>query len=544
MFASSLRSRVALSTTRNNFSVRYASTKTLKETLQEVIPAKQAQIKELRASHASVKVGDVKIENIVGGMRGLKAMLWEGSVLDPNEGIRFHGLSIPDCQKVLPPAQGGQEIISESMLWLLLTGQVPSHEQVRALSRSLAERGELPDHVTKLVDAFPKTLHPMTQLAMGVAALNHDSAFAAAYERGIKKSEYWEPVLEDSLDLVAKLPALAARIYRNTYKPEAKLPPVDKNLDLVGTYKPEAKLPPVDKNLDLVGNYVNMLGYGDNKSLTEYLRLYIALHGDHEGGNSLTEYLRLYIALHGDHEGGNVSAHTSHLVGSALSDPYLSYSAALLGLAGPLHGLANQEVLRWMLEMQNAVGENPSHDQIREYLWKTLKSGQVVPGYGHGVLRKPDPRFIALQQFSASRAELKDSPIIQLVNKTSEVAPGVLTEHGKAKSVHPNVDAVSGCLLHHNSPIIQLVNKTSEVAPGVLTEHGKAKSVHPNVDAVSGCLLHHYGLTQFKYYTVIFGVSRVLGCVSQLVWDRALGLPIERPKSVSMADLQKIVDNA
>ncbi|KAG9126662.1 hypothetical protein FRC07_002535 [Ceratobasidium sp. 392] len=364
------------------------------------------------------------------------------------------------------------------MLWLLLTGHVPSHEQVRDFSRQLAERGELPEHITKLVDAFPRTLHPMTQLAMGVAALNHDSSFAAAYEKGIKKADYWQPVLDDSLDLVAKLPALAGRIYRNVYHPGKELPPID-------------------KNLDLVGNYVNMLGYGDNKSMVEYLRLYIALHGDHEGGN--------------------VSAHTAHLVGSALSDPYLSYSAALLGLAGPLHGqafllpyshtttntcacrLANQEVLRWMLEMQKAVGEDPSHDQIKEHLWKTLKSGQVVPGYGHGVLRKPDPRFIALQQFSASRAELKDSPIIKLVNKTSEVAPGVLTEHGKAKSVHPNVDAVSGCLLYH------------------------------------------YGLTEFKYYTVIFGVSRVLGCVSQLVWDRALGLPIERPKSVSMNDLQKLI---
>ncbi|KAB5596511.1 Citrate synthase [Ceratobasidium theobromae] len=451
MFAASVRSRAVLHTARRVSNIRYASTKTLQETLQEIIPAKQAQIKDLRTNHASVKVGDVKIENIVGGMRGLKAMLWEGSVLDPNEGIRFHGLSIPDCQKVLPPAKGGQEIISESMLWLLLTGQVPSPEQVRDFSRSLAERGELPDHVAKLIDAFPQTLHPMTQLAMGVAALNHDSAFAAAYEKGIKKADYWQPVLEDSLDLVAKLPALAARIYRNVYHPGAQLAPID-------------------KNLDLVGNYVNMLGYGDNKSMTEYLRLYIALHGDHEGGN--------------------VSAHTAHLVGSALSDPYLSYSAALLGLAGPLHGLANQEVLRWMLDMQKAVGEDPSHDQIKEYLWKTLKGGQVVPGYGHGVLRKPDPRFIALQQFSSSRAELKDSPIIRLVNKTSEVAPDVLTEHGKAKSVHPNVDAVSGCLLYH------------------------------------------YGLTQFKYYTVIFGVSR------------ALGLPIERPKSVSMADLQKIVDKA
>ncbi|KAG8709464.1 hypothetical protein FRC08_018322 [Ceratobasidium sp. 394] len=460
MFTTSIRARAALNAIKSVPRVRYASTKNLKDTLLEVIPAKQAQIKELRTTHASVKVGDVKIENIIGGMRGLKAMLWEGSVLDPNEGIRFHGLSIPDCQKVLPPAKGGQEIISESMLWLLLTGQVPSAEQVRDLSRQLAERGELPGHVAKLVDAFPRTLHPMTQLAMGVAALNHDSSFAAAYEKGIKKADYWQPVLDDSLDLVAKLPALAARIYRNVYRPGKELLPVD-------------------KNLDLVGNYVNMLGYGDN--------------------TSMVEYLRLYIALHGDHEGGNVSAHTAHLVGSALSDPYLSYSAALLGLAGPLHGLANQEVLRWMLEMQKAVGEDPSHDQIKEYLWKTLKNGQVVPGYGHGVLRKPDPRFIALQQFSASRAELKDSPIINLVNKTSEVAPGVLTEHGKAKSVHPNVDAVSGCLLYH------------------------------------------YGLTEFKYYTVIFGVSRVLGCVSQLVWDRALGLPIERPKSVSMNDLQKLI---
>ncbi|KAG8782433.1 hypothetical protein FRC12_020827 [Ceratobasidium sp. 428] len=460
MLTTSIRARATLNAFKTVPRVRYASTKNLKETLLEVIPAKQAQIKELRTNHASVKVGDVKIENVIGGMRGLKAMLWEGSVLDPNEGIRFHGLSIPDCQKVLPPAKGGQEIISESMLWLLLTGQVPSHEQVRDFSRQLAEHGELPEHITKLVDAFPQTLHPMTQLAMGVAALNHDSSFAAAYEKGIKKADYWQPVLDDSLDLVAKLPALAARIYRNVYHPGKELPAVD-------------------KNLDLVGNYVNMLGYGDNKSMVEYLRLYIALHGDHEGGN--------------------VSAHTAHLVGSALSDPYLSYSAALLGLAGPLHGLANQEVLRWMLQMQKAVGEDPSHDQIKDYLWKTLKSGQVVPGYGHGVLRKPDPRFIALQQFSSSRAELKDSPIIKLVNKTSEVAPSVLTEHGKAKSVHPNVDAVSGCLLHH------------------------------------------YGLTEFKYYTVIFGVSRVLGCVSQLVWDRALGLPIERPKSVSMKDLQKLI---
>lgn len=387
-------------------------------------------------------------------------MLWEASVLDPMEGIRFHGLSIPECQKVLPAAPGGKEIIAESMLWLLLTGKVPTDAETRQLSRELAEKGELPDYIVKLIDSLPPSLHPMTQLGMGVAALNHESAFQAAYERGMKKSEYWTYTLEDSINLLARLPALAARIYRNVYNPG----------------KP---MPAINKDLDLVGNYVNMLGYGNN--------------------HDLTEYLRLYIALHGDHEGGNASAHTSHLIGSTLSDPYLAYSGALFALAGPLHGLANQEVLRWQLNMQKEIGDNVSHEDIKDFLWRTLKSGQVVPGYGHGVLRNPDPRFIALQQFCETRPELL------------------------------------------NDPIIQLVKKTYEVAPAVLKEHGKTKNPYPNVDAASGCVLYHYGLTQFKYYTVIFGVSRALGALTQLVWSRALGLPIERPKSLSMDAIESLV---
>ncbi|KAJ7172555.1 citrate synthase [Mycena filopes] len=429
----------------------------LRETLREVIPAKQEQLKKLKAEHSQTVVGDVKVENIIGGMRGIKAMLWEASVLDPNEGIRFHGLSIPDCQKVLPPAPGGKEIIAESMLWLLLTGKVPTEAQTRELSRELAEKGDLPPFVEKLIDSFPATLHPMTQLGMGVAALNHDSLFQAAYEKGIKKSEYWTYTLDDCINLIARLPALAARIYRNVYKPGEALPALN-------------------KDLDLVGNYSNLLGFGGNQSLTEYLRLYIALHGDHEGGNA--------------------SAHTAHLVGSTLSDPYLSYSAALFALAGPLHGLANQEVLRWQLAMQAELGSDVSHEQIKEYLWKTLNSGQVVPGYGHGVLRNPDPRFIALQEFCDARPDLQESSIIRL---------------------------------------------TYEVAPGVLKEHGKTKNPYPNVDATSGCVLYHYGLKEFKYYTVIFGVSRALGALTQLVWARGSSKLLARPKSLSMDALEKLI---
>ena len=80
----------------------------------------------------------------------------------------------------------------------------------------------------------------MTQLGMGVAALNHDSAFAAAYEKGIKKTDYWTYAYEDSINLLAKLPALAARIYRNIYKTGEELPGVNKDLDLVGGYLVES----------------------------------------------------------------------------------------------------------------------------------------------------------------------------------------------------------------------------------------------------------------------------------------------------------------
>lgn len=105
------------------------------------------------------------------------------------------------------------------------------------------------------------------------------------------------------------------------------------------------------------------------------------------------ELMRLYLTIHSDHEGGNVSAHTTHLVGSALSDPYLSFAAGMNGLAGPLHGLANQEVLVWLQKLREQVGENPTDEKLKDFIWKTLKSGQVVPGYGHAVLRKTDPRY-------------------------------------------------------------------------------------------------------------------------------------------------------
>ena len=386
-------------------------------------------------------------------------MIWEGSVLDADEGIRFHGHSIADCQRLLPKGTTGTEMLPEAMFWLLLTGQIPTTSQVRLLSRELAEKSTLPTFVEHMLDSFPKDLHPMTQFACAVSTLNHSSAFAKAYEKGVNKADYWEPTFDDSISLLAKLPTIAAKIYQNSYRGGGPLPAA------------------VDPNQDWSYNFAAMLGKGGSQN------------------ENFQDLLRLYLALHGDHEGGNVSAHATHLVGSALSDPFLSYSAGLQGLAGPLHGLAAQEVLRWVLQMQSHIGTDFSDQDVRDYIWSTLRSGRVIPGYGHGVLRKPDPRFKALIDFASARPEIAANPLFQLVKRNSEIAPDVLKEHGKTKNPYPNVDSSSGVLFHH------------------------------------------YGFHETLYYTATFGVSRGLGPLAQLVWDRALGLPIERPKSIDLKGL-------
>ncbi|KAI5310678.1 hypothetical protein KEM55_003628, partial [Ascosphaera atra] len=331
---------------------------------------------------------------------------------------------------------------------------------VRAFSAELARKSEVPEHVIQLFKSFPAEMHPMTKLSVATAALNTESRFARAYAEGLNKAEYWAPTFDDSIDLLAKIPRVAALVFA----------PNHQEIERIGRAQ-------LDPSQDWSYNFAELLGKGGKQN------------------ESFHDLLRLYLALHGDHEGGNVSAHATHLVGSALSDPYLSYSAGLLGLAGPLHGLAAQEVLRWILNMQSKIGTKYTDQDVSDYLWTTLKSGQVVPGYGHGVLRKPDPRFQALMDFAATRSDI-------LAN-----------------------------------PVFQLVKKTSEIAPGVLTEHGKTKNPHPNVDAASGVLFYHYGFNQPLYYTVTFGVSRAIGPLAQLIWDRALGLPIERPKSINLQGL-------
>ncbi|KAH7699534.1 citrate synthase, partial [Aphelenchoides avenae] len=379
----------------------------LKEVLAKKIPEHNKKVAEFRKEHGNAVIQQITVDMVYGGMRSMKGMVTETSVLDPEEGIRFRGYSIPECQKLLPKAPGGQEPLPEAIWWLLCTGEIPNEKQVQAISKEWAARADLPDHVVQLIDNFPHNLHPMSQFTAAIAACQSESKFAQAYAKGVHKTTYWEYTYEDSMSLLAKLPTIAAMIYRNLYRDGSS----------VGV---------IDVNKDWSANFCQMLGYEDP--------LFV-------------ELMRLYLVIHSDHEGGNVSAHTSHLVGSALSDPYLSFSAAMAGLAGPLHGLANQEVLIFLNKIVGDVGLKYEQKQLRDWIWNHLKSGQVVPGYGHAVLRKTDPRYTCQREFALKH--LPNDEMFKLVSDIYKVTPDILLEQGKAKNPWPNVDAHSGVLLQH-----------------------------------------------------------------------------------------------
>ncbi len=426
----------------------------IKEKFKATSEQLSGEIKAIIKEHGSKKIGEVTLAQVYQGMRGITGLVTETSLLDAQEGIRFRGYSIPEIQERLPKAPGGSEPLPEGLFYLMLLGELPSEKDVHDLSANWQRRSHVPNHVFAAIEALPVTTHPMTQFVIAIMALQTESVFAKKYAEGMNKKDYWEAVFDDSMNLIARLPRVAAYIYRRKYKNGEHIQP--------------------DGLLDWAGNFAHMLGYPDD---------------------TFQELMRLYMTIHADHEGGNVSAHTTHLVGSALSDPYLCLAAGMNGLAGPLHGLANQEVIKWILEMRAELKTDlPSKEQIVAYVQKTLSEGKVVPGYGHAVLRKTDPRFTAQMEFG--KKHLPDESLVQTVWNIYEAVPPVLASLGKIKNPWPNVDAHSGALLVH------------------------------------------YGMVEYEFYTVLFGVSRSLGVLASLCWDRALGFPLERPKSIT-TDLVK-----
>jgi citrate synthase len=420
--------------------------KTLKEKLAEMIP----QLRQERQSLAKSDkvISQVSVEQAFGGMRGIKGLVCDTSVVEPDTGLIIRNRPIMELKDRLP----------EEIFWLLITGELPSPEELALFQKELKANSKVPDYVWKVLKAMPKTSHPMAMLDTAILTMENESQFRKKYDAGMPKTDYWQPALEDAMRILGTIHTIAAGIYRMKYKKGPLVAP--------------------SKNLDWASDYVKMLGLPPKKGET-------------------AKMMRLYLVLHSDHEGGNVSAFTCHTVGSALSDPYYAVSAGLNGLAGPLHGLANQECLSWILDTIEKFGGAPSEKQIHDYAWETLKSGKVVPGYGHAVLRITDPRFTAFCEFGQQYLK--------------------------------------------NDPVFITVDRVFNVVPKVLQEQGKAKDPWPNVDAGSGAILYHYGLTEFEYYTVLFSVSRAMGMLAQLVLNRAVGTPITRPKSVSTEWIKKQV---
>jgi citrate synthase len=302
---------------------------------------------------------------------------------------------------------------------------------------------------------MPRDTHPMTMFSQAILALQSRSEFTRHYVNGLQKTDYWQPTLEDSLNLVAKGPAIAAAIYNIKYHNRGLIPPSQK--------------------LDWSANFAYM----------------IAKEWDQE----YMDLCRLFFVIHSEQGIGNVSAHTAWLVNSALSDIYFSCSAAMNGLAGPLHGRANQDSLEWLLGILHKFGDCPSEQLLEEYIWDTLNRGKVIPGYGHSVLRQTDPRFIAQLEFGQK---------------------------------HMGSDS-----------LFQLVELVYKVVPRVLQEYGKVSDPWPNVDAISGAMQYHCGLHEYDFYTVLFGVGRIIGITANLVWSRALFTPIERPQSLTLDVLER-----
>jgi len=420
----------------------------LKQKLAEIFPKQKAEIAEFVKAYGDKKVSEVTLAQAYGGMRGVKGLVCDTSEVPPDKGLIIRGIELKNITDKWP----------EEILFLLLTGVLPTPEELKDLQDEIKAAEDVPQYVWDVLDAMPADSHPMAMFNTAVLVMQKESVFAKRYSEGMKKDEYWSATYDDMIQIVAKLPAIGAWVYRKRF---GKGPRIETN-----------------KNADWSKNYVHMLGLPDPNE-------------------EFTKLMRLYLNLHSDHEGGNVSAYAAATINSALSDLYYSLSGGLNGLAGPLHGLANQECLDWVLQTMKLFNGAPTEEQLEKFAEDTLASGKVVPGYGHAVLRITDPRFDAFLAF------------------------------GKEYMAE--------------DPVFQTVARVFDVVPKVLSKVQKIKDPWPNVDAGSGALLYHYGLEEFSYYTVLFSISRALGVCAQAVVSRAMGYPITRPKSLPISEYKKLV---
>lgn len=431
----------------------------LKQVFKETIQPHKEVLDKIRREHGEHILGEVTVDHLFRGMRGVPQSYAITSVVDPQLGVLYRGKTLEEVKSILPLPADAEYPTIESVFWFLLTGEIPTQEQVNGLMKDIHMYANVPHHVYNVIDALPHCSRPMTRLCSGILALTTTSSFQDLYDRGIlAKEQYWEYAFDDSIRLIANLSHITAYIYRVYCKNDDQ-----------AIYNP---------TLDWAANFSQMLGFNSKDSF---------------------DLFRMFLFTHADHSASNVSAHTAHTVGSALSNVYYTLSASLLGLAGPLHGNANQQTVLWILglmELAKSQNKEVSTDFIAEYVQQTIQAGKVVPGYGHAALRVEDPRFTMFYR----RCQEKG----------------------------------------FNTEILQTVEKIYQVVPDLLKSAGKIANPYPNIDAISGSCLYSEGVKEHKFYTVLFGMSRLFGILAQYIIDKSIGQPIFRPKTVSFETLQDL----
>jgi citrate synthase len=431
----------------------------LKDKMEVIVDNWRKTYKEVINNYGDVVIDNIKVRQILGGLRDVFALVCETSFVDPYEGIKFRGYTIKEVLEKLPKPKEANYPYALGIWYLLLTGEIPTEDDVVELEEYIKSKQKLPQYVIEILRNIPANTSPMTQFSIAILAMQRESLFTKELNN-LSKSDYWKPMLEDSLNLISRVPVIAAYIYRRTYRDDVFVKP--------------------NNNLDWAANFAYMLNPYDDYIINP----------------DFQDLMRLYLILHSDHEGGTVSAHTCFNVSSALSDIYYSVSAGLNGLAGPLHGSASSDSLKWILSIIKFYNRLPTEEELYNCVNSRLDAGKIIPGFGHAVLKVTDPRYLALRDF---------------------------VEKYKL-----------------DSDVFRLIKLLYKVVPEVLSARGKVRDPYPNVDGHSGAMLYHYNIKETEFYPVVFGVSRILGMTAQVIWARAVNYPIERPKSLTINEIVNI----
>ena len=321
--------------------------------------------------------------NLDTGLRGIPVGTCQTSYVDPIEGVHYVGYPVEDLVN----------LEEEDVIYLLLFKELPSPEQSEKFRAELALRGESrPTGALRVLESLtPGSGHPMDWLAIGIMALG--------------TAEATGDIRSDSMNLIARMPELMARVFLLRGGKKEQLRP----------RKPE---------LGLVENFVHMLGI------------------EGEEADRMNRVLRFFFILHMDHGGGNLSTFTGKAVASGRASIYSALSSAMNALSGPLHGRANQAVLEFI----QRIGTS-DENEVSSFVNAEIDARRPIYGFGHGVLRAEDPRARLL--IGLGEEICPDEDLYKTVKVLRKITPDILKERiPKIRNPYPNVDLGSGTLLH------------------------------------------------------------------------------------------------